>query len=84
MISSDGSANCGDSAYTSWDFDVVCAFVLNPTVTFNVVPDCANSQYSIEVDVTNIGSATSLTISDGTFRFNWYFCNWCSNFRTLC
>lgn len=66
MISSDGSANCGDSAYTSWDFDVVCATCVNPTVTFNVVPDCANSQYSIEVDVTNIGSATSLTISDGT------------------
>ncbi|UGS20197.1 T9SS-dependent choice-of-anchor J family protein [Flavobacterium cyclinae] len=66
MISSDGSANCGDSAYTSWDFDVVCATCVNPTVSFNVVPDCANSQYSIEVDVTNIGSATSLTISDGT------------------
>ncbi|EAZ95892.1 CHU large protein; uncharacterized [Flavobacteria bacterium BAL38] len=66
MISSDGSANCGDSAYTSWDFDIACATCVNPTATFTIVPDCANGQFSIDVDVTNIGSATSLAISDGT------------------
>ncbi|MDP5028400.1 MAG: fibronectin type III domain-containing protein, partial [Flavobacterium sp.] len=66
MISSDGSGNCGDSAYTSWDFDIACATCVNPTATFTIVPDCANGQFSIDVDVTNIGSATSLAISDGT------------------
>ncbi|WP_445717549.1 choice-of-anchor J domain-containing protein [Flavobacterium sp.] len=65
-IDSDGSVNCGDSGYTSWDFDVVCATCVNPTATFTIVPDCANGQFSIDVDVTNIGSATSLAISDGT------------------
>ncbi len=65
-ISSDGSANCGDSAYTPWNFDVVCATCVNPTATYTIVPDCANAQYSIDVDVTNLGTATSVTISDGT------------------
>jgi hypothetical protein len=65
MISSDGSNNCGDSGYTSWDFDVVCATCVNPTATYTVVPDCGNGQYSIDVDVTTLGTATSLTITDG-------------------
>ena len=65
MISSDGSTNCGDSGYTSWDFDVVCATCVNPTATYTVVPDCGNGQYSIDVDVTALGTATSLTITDG-------------------
>ena len=65
-ISSDGSANCGDSGYTSWNFDVVCATCVNPTATYTIVPNCANAQYSINVDLTNLGTATSVTISDGT------------------
>jgi hypothetical protein len=65
-ISADGSTNCADSAYTSWNFDVVCATCVNPTATYTIVPDCANAQYSIDVDLTNLGTATSVTISDGT------------------
>lgn len=65
MISSDGFANCGDSLYTSWDFDVACATCVNPIATYTVVADCTNGQFSIDVDVTDIGSATSLTLTDG-------------------
>ncbi len=66
MISSDGSTNCGGSGYTPWDFDVACATCVNPTVNFTVVEDCGNSQFSIDVDVTDLGTATSVTITDGT------------------
>lgn len=66
QITSDGSASCSSSGYTSWDFTVACATCVNPAATFTTVSDCANSQYSIDVDVTSLGTATSLSISDGT------------------
>ena len=40
-----------------------------PEATFTVVPDCANDEISVNVDVTSIGDATTLTITndyDGT------------------
>jgi len=37
---------------------------INPTFTLANVPDCNNDQFSINVDVTYLGSATSLTLSD--------------------
>ncbi|SFN50453.1 Por secretion system C-terminal sorting domain-containing protein [Bizionia echini] len=37
---------------------------INPTFTLANVSDCGNDQFSIDVDVTYLGSATSLTLSD--------------------
>ncbi|MFN7014323.1 MAG: T9SS type A sorting domain-containing protein, partial [Bacteroidia bacterium] len=65
-ITSDTSVNCQDEPFTSWNFTVVCATCVNPTATFTTVPDCTNDEYSINVNVTSLGSATSLSISDGT------------------
>lgn len=65
-ITSDSSVNCQDDAFTSWNFTVVCATCVNPTATFTTVPDCADGEYSVNVNVTSLGSATSLSISDGT------------------
>lgn len=37
----------------------------SPVVEFNVVSDCANGdQFNLTADITNLGSATSLTVSD--------------------
>ncbi len=36
----------------------------NPTFTLTEVPDCNNSQFSVDVNVTDLGGASSVTISD--------------------
>jgi hypothetical protein len=41
----------------------------SPTATFTTVPDCANNQFSVSVNVTNLGSATSLSLTDGTTTY---------------
>jgi hypothetical protein len=66
-IDSDGTVSCvgGSASASTWDFTVVCATCVNPTATYTIVPDCASSQFSINVDVTTLGTATSLSISDG-------------------
>ncbi len=48
----------------TFTIELECATCLDPTVTYNVVDDCANDQFSVEVSVTAPGSATSLTITD--------------------
>ncbi|WP_298417745.1 FG-GAP-like repeat-containing protein [uncultured Kordia sp.] len=64
-INSDFAINCTDNGYTQWDFDVSCATCANPSVTYNIVNDCDNSGgFFIDIDITDIGSATSLTVSD--------------------
>jgi hypothetical protein len=69
VIDADGSISCasGSACCTAqFDFTVACATCVNPIATFTNVPDCANGEYSIDVDLTDLGSATSVTISDGT------------------
>jgi hypothetical protein len=36
----------------------------NPIFTLNVVPDCSNGQFTVDVDVTDLGGASSVTIAD--------------------
>ncbi|MCH2194227.1 FG-GAP-like repeat-containing protein [Kordia sp.] len=65
MANSDGAISCDTNGYVHWDFDVRCATCTNPTVNYTVVDDCATSGgFLVDVDVTDLGSATSLTISD--------------------
>lgn len=64
-INSDFVINCSDNGYTAWDFDVACITCTLPTATYTTVNDCAASGgFLIDVNVTDIGSASSLTISD--------------------
>lgn len=48
----------------TFTIELECETCTNPTVTYATVDDCANDQFSIEVSVTDPGTATSLTISD--------------------
>ena len=57
---SDVSANC--SGNTPWDYDVFCLPCTSPTATFTTVPNCVNNQYSIAVNVTNMGDASTLDV----------------------
>ena len=64
-INSDGSVNCQDNGYTPFDVTVACATCINPAATYQVVDDCANGdQFLIDVNITTLGDATSLTISN--------------------
>ena len=66
QITSDGSVSCESSAaYFPLDYTVSCATCVNPSVDFELVSDCDNApQFLVEVDVTDLGSATELEISD--------------------
>ncbi|MGH1385060.1 FG-GAP-like repeat-containing protein [Kordia sp.] len=65
MANSDGTIGCDTNGYVHWDFDVNCATCTNPTVAYTVVDDCATSGgFLVDVNVSDLGSATSLTISD--------------------
>ena len=65
QINSDNVVSCSSNAFTPWDFDVWCQSCLNPTVTFATNGDCTNgNDFSIFVDVSDMGSATELLIND--------------------
>ncbi|WP_204344666.1 choice-of-anchor L domain-containing protein [Psychroserpens algicola] len=67
-IDADGSVSCASGSFcctTEWDFTVACATCVNPEATYTVVSDCAVSPgFFVDVDLTDLGSATSVTISD--------------------
>lgn len=64
-INSDFSVSCEDNGYTPFDVTVACATCINPAATYQVIDDCANGeQFLVNVDVTTLGDATSLTISN--------------------
>lgn len=69
IIQSDGSGSCSTNGYTPWDFDVYCQTCLPQTVSFDVVNgDCItdpnNPVFEVEVGITDLGDATSLTVTD--------------------
>lgn len=64
-INSDFTINCDDDNYTQWDFDVSCATCTNPTATYTILDDCsASGGFLVDVNISDLGSATSVTISD--------------------
>ncbi len=38
----------------------------NPAASYTVIPDCANAEFSIQVDLSSTGDASGVDISDGT------------------
>jgi len=68
QITSDGSVSCESGSFCcsdGIDFTVACATCVNPIATYQVVDDCENGdQFLIDVNITDLGDATSLTISN--------------------
>ena len=61
----DGSISCVSSGYTPITFIVSCATCVNPQVDYEIVSDCLNApQFFVDVNITDMGSAGSLTIVD--------------------
>ena len=64
-INSDFAINCAESGFTPWDFNVNCATCTNASATYTVVDDCdISGGFLVDVNVSDLGSATSVTISD--------------------
>lgn len=63
---SDGSVQCGGqfptTTYDSWQWDVVCLDCSIPEGTVTVVDDCANDQFSLDVDVTSTGDGSTASV----------------------
>ncbi|MFK7832431.1 MAG: gliding motility-associated C-terminal domain-containing protein [Winogradskyella sp.] len=68
FINSDGSISCGSGSaalLAGINYTVSCATCINPQASFAVIDDCANGdQFLIDVNVTSLGDASSLTISN--------------------
>jgi gliding motility-associated-like protein len=66
QVTPDGSIDCGSSANINpIDFTVACATCVNPQVSFDLIDDCLNApQFFVEANVTDLGSATDLDITD--------------------
>ncbi|PIB33135.1 hypothetical protein BFP78_02430 [Gaetbulibacter sp. 5U11] len=65
-VQSDGIFDCGSQGYTPLTVTVNCATCINPDVAFSTTTDCSagNNQFFVNVDITSIGDALSLNITD--------------------
>ena len=64
LITSSATQCSTTSTYDPWEWQVVCLDCSMPIATAEVVQDCANDEYSVEVDLTSLGSATMVTITN--------------------
>ena len=67
-VSTDGSVSCQGGSASLLDginYTVACATCVNPSAEYSVIDDCANGdQFLIDVNITDLGSASSVSISD--------------------
>ncbi|MGO3811639.1 gliding motility-associated C-terminal domain-containing protein [Mesonia sp.] len=61
---SNGFTSCESNDYTPIDITVACATCVNPQATYFKDCDPANQEYSIDVEITDLGSAGSVEITD--------------------
>lgn len=62
-MTSDGSVQCsGSTTYDSWEWEVVCLDCTLPVVSYEIVDDCENGQFSIPVTVTSTGDGSIVNI----------------------
>ena len=65
LVEEDFSISCSENGFVPITFTAACATCINPQVDFEMVSDCLNGpQFFVDADVLDLGSASSLTISD--------------------
>ncbi|MFZ1686394.1 MAG: T9SS type A sorting domain-containing protein [Flavobacteriales bacterium] len=63
QITSDGFISCADfNVFPQWDYTVACLDCTPPAATYNVVMDCANMQFFIDVDLSTLGTDPDIDI----------------------
>ena len=64
-IYADNYGSCTDGAAQPWNYVVACYDgCATPAATYSTVPDCENGQFRIAVDLTTMGSASSINITN--------------------
>lgn len=61
-LTTDGSVSCESGAQIALDYTLSCLDCIGATGTFGIVQDCDNFQYFVSVDLTSLGTATSMDI----------------------
>lgn len=66
QVQSNGFGSCASSNYTPLNYEVKCQTCVVQTVDYTVVPgDCeTTSDFTIDVNITDMGDASSITVSD--------------------
>ncbi|WP_162985024.1 choice-of-anchor L domain-containing protein, partial [Mesonia aquimarina] len=66
QVVADTVNSCDENGYTPIDVTISCATCINPQADYTVVSNCdsGNDEFFIDVDLTSLGDATSVTISD--------------------
>lgn len=60
-----GSGSCATGQATPWEYVVACYDGCTPPqATYTTVPDCDNGQFSINVELSTLGSAASVTVTN--------------------
>ena len=63
-MTADYSVSCGAGSFVPWVWTVSCLDCTGPSAAFDVVADCLHHTYSVEVEVTGLGSGTDVLITD--------------------
>jgi len=61
-ITTDGSVSCGSGSNAPVDYTLSCLDCSPPVASFEIVQDCANFQYFVDVVVTDLGSDDELQL----------------------
>ena len=65
-VDSDGFGNCENSTlYTPWDFVIQCKTCVTQSATYEVVGQCDNQEFYVDVNLTDLGSADNISMTDG-------------------
>ncbi|WP_053990445.1 T9SS type A sorting domain-containing protein [Mangrovimonas sp. TPBH4] len=60
-----GSFGTSSTANSQFNLNITTNDCITPAASLSTVADCDNQEFSVTVDVTSIGNATTLTLSDG-------------------
>lgn len=63
-LTSDGSVNCQMNSYVPLAWTVSCLDCVAPTASTAIVQDCANFQYFVDVDITDLGTDPELEVAN--------------------
>ena len=65
QVTSDGIASCSDGLFVPLNYDINCLTCTDPTIEFTNDGMCeTGQQFTIGVDITDLGSSTSITVTD--------------------
>lgn len=63
-VTTDGSVSCQSGSNVQLDFTLSCLDCNPPVASFEIVQDCDNFQYYVDIDVTSLGSDPEIEITN--------------------